>query len=320
MAFTGTIGHLEGVESPFSNAGGVVKTPEDVEVMARTGVGYVEAGSFTVEPRLGNAVDPEHPELGEQFKVYDHNPESGYTHNSLGMPNKGVDWLSGVLPEMLDVAHGHGKPLMVNVAPVSGEPGLELYDIVGRLLYQEVDGVIINGGCPNVKDNDGDNHAILSQDPTGSTEVAEMLSVYRHEFPGKLWYRVSPQSSPDKLLEVALGVISSKAYSAVLTPNTWPVDIPRDEDGKKLIEVDLGKCGQSGPATFGAALGQAYLWSEALKGSGVDVIQSAGIVNAGALEHALTAGAVAAAGTTFFYESQNGWRQDVGRMLTDLAS
>jgi len=41
MAFDGRIGHLEGIESPFSNAGGVVKTVEDVAVMALTGVGYI---------------------------------------------------------------------------------------------------------------------------------------------------------------------------------------------------------------------------------------------------------------------------------------
>ncbi|MDZ7786120.1 MAG: hypothetical protein U5L95_03300 [Candidatus Saccharibacteria bacterium] len=56
MAFKGEIGHLEGFESPFANAGGVVKTMHDVEIMANTGVAYIEDGSQPLLPRLGNAV------------------------------------------------------------------------------------------------------------------------------------------------------------------------------------------------------------------------------------------------------------------------
>lgn len=41
--FNELIGGLENVESPWGNAGGVVKTIEDVERMARTGVGWIEA-------------------------------------------------------------------------------------------------------------------------------------------------------------------------------------------------------------------------------------------------------------------------------------
>ncbi len=53
------IGHLDNLESPWGNAGGVIKTVEDVAHMAATGVGWIEAGSYTLEARKGNAIDPE---------------------------------------------------------------------------------------------------------------------------------------------------------------------------------------------------------------------------------------------------------------------
>ncbi len=320
MAFVGRVGHLEGIESPFSNAGGVVKTIEDVAKMALTGVGYIEAGSYTLEPRLGNAVDPEYPELGEQYKVYHHDPELGLTHNSLGMPNKGLDWLIGVLPDMLDVAHAHNKPLMVNIAPVSHEPSDELYNMAGILLENGVDGLIINGGCPNVKDTTGGNHAILSRNPEASREVAEVLSPWARTHGRKFWYRVSPQESPETLYAVASGVLDTSVYSAVLSPNTWPVKVPEDMDGNKILQIPLEQCGQSGDAMAGPAEYQSMQWRHALRGSGIDVIQSSGIMDARGLDRALRIGAVAGAGTTFFYESQNGWQQDVDRVLSELAT
>src|SRR5579885_3518334 len=112
--FSGRIGHLEDIQSPWGNAGGVVKTVEDVERMAKTGVGWIEAGSYTLEPRPGNGPNGE--------RVYYHNPETGETFNSLGMPNKGMDVVETEIPEMAHIARTHNKKLVVNVAPVSADP------------------------------------------------------------------------------------------------------------------------------------------------------------------------------------------------------
>jgi dihydroorotate dehydrogenase len=57
VSFSGHIGHLEGIEQPWGNAGGVVKTPEDVERMAKTEVGWIEGGSYTMERRSNNRPD-----------------------------------------------------------------------------------------------------------------------------------------------------------------------------------------------------------------------------------------------------------------------
>jgi hypothetical protein len=89
--FNGKIGHLEDISYPWANAGGVVRTVEETEAMAQTSVGWIENGSHTISPRLGNAVNLEHPELGAQLIVYTHNPVTGETGNSKGMPGAGID-------------------------------------------------------------------------------------------------------------------------------------------------------------------------------------------------------------------------------------
>lgn len=104
------IGNYE-LESPLFNAGGVVKTVENVRMMASTGVGAVLLGSYTLEPRVGNSPNGE--------TVYYHDRAAGTTYNSLGMPNKGIKEVARDLPEMIKIAHDLGKPVVLNVAPVS---------------------------------------------------------------------------------------------------------------------------------------------------------------------------------------------------------
>ena len=162
--FHGKIGHLEGIESPFGNAGGVVKTVEDVEVMARTGVGWIEAGSYTLESRLGNAWNPETQQMDRV--VYYHDAQAGKTYNSRGMPNKGFDVVEAELPEMVRIARGYSKPLVVNIAPVSDNPVEEVKEMTARAYEQGVDAVLVNAGCSNVVSEDGGRHELRSHHPS----------------------------------------------------------------------------------------------------------------------------------------------------------
>ena len=134
--FNGRIGHLEGIESPWANAGGVAKTVDDVEHLAKTGIGWIEDGSQTLEGRLGNAYNPEHPELGPIRKVYHHDPKTGRTFNSFGMPGKNIDVWSGAIPEKVKIAESHGKKFVQNVAPVSDSPAAES-EILVRTAYSK---------------------------------------------------------------------------------------------------------------------------------------------------------------------------------------
>jgi dihydroorotate dehydrogenase len=317
MGFDGRIGHLDGLESPFSNAGGVAKTVEELARLAYTGIAYAEDGSHVIEKgRKGNAYNPE---TGEYDRVvYHHDPVTGETHNSLGMPGPGIEAVEADAAERIDVLHGNGKKYVLNIAPLSKDPVSEVKELVTRGYEMGADAVIVNGGCPNVEE-DGNNHPILSRNALMSRAVLSGLTEVTYKYQ-PVWYRISPQETFADLKAVAEGVIASRAVSAVLVPNTWPVDVPLKANGERLLDIDMPKCGLSGPVTLPDVLAQVIWWVHALKGTKIDVVASGGITNARALKQALDLKAVAGAGTTFFYESQRGWQEEVDRMLTELAS
>lgn len=317
MAFRGEIGHIEGIESPWSNAAGVAKTLEEVALLARTGVGYIEDGSHCLEARKGNGWNPETGQRDR--KDFDYNPETGEMHNSLGMPGYGMDALEAEMPEKLAVAHAHRKPYVLNVAPVSIEPGKESLELIRRGYAAGADGVLLNAGCPNVKGEDGQPHKPLSKSPRDFGRVLDFLgqSGVRE---GSLWVRISPQDSFGDMNLLCSYIKQSRVVSAVLTPNTWVVPMPSGPDDKPLLEVDVPSVGKSGPAVARDALVQMEWACTALSGSKVDVVCSSGIIDAGGVQRALGKGAVGAAGSTFFYISENGWADDTNHMLRDLAA
>ncbi len=308
--FNGRIGHLYGIESPWGNAGGVVKTVEDVEQMARTGVGWIEGGSYTLEERAGNGANGE--------RVYYHDPARGETFNSLGMPNKGMDAVEAEIPEMSKIARSYHKKLIVNVAPVSEEPVKEAVELIARSYAAGADGVVLNAGCPNVVLEDGGRHEILSYNPPGLAEV--LNGIYEARFDRPIMIRISPPENYAKAIDIFAVIRSSRVVSAVFDPNTWPGHKPLDTEKQPLLEVPGGVGGKSGPAMAFMSAKQTEWAVKELQGSGIDVVRSSGVMDATELQRSFDIGAVAAAGTTFFYESRNGWQEDVGRLLTDLAA
>lgn len=311
MAFEGRIGHLTEIESPWGNAGGVAKTIEDVQQLAHTGVGWIEAGSYTLEPRVGNSPDGE--------KVYDHNPETGLTHNSLGMPNKGFDVVETQIPEMLNIAHSLGKQLIINVAPVTEDPLNESIELVSRAYEAGADAVLLNAGCPNVRNADGSSHEILSHNITCLKTVLGGLKKTTQKYAQPIMLRLSPfETNGHKRLQAAQAVWLSGVVSALFTPNTWPTSNPTSSEGGLLLDDSIKQCGRSGPATADAASEETQLLTSYLTKSSIDVIASGGIINARELQRRLDLGAVAGAGTTFFYESES-WAEDTNRLLSEMA-
>ena len=313
MAFEGRIGHLEGIESPWGNAGGVVKTVEDVEQMAHTGVGWIEAGSYTLESRVGNSPNGE--------TVYWHDEEAGATYNSLGMPNKGMDKVEQDIPEMAAIAHTHNKKLVVNVAPVQSMPTtvIETRELVSRAQTAGADAVLVNAGCPNVVTEDGGRHELLSRDPASLLIILAELGHMGLTQNSPIFLRTSPLETLEQTRAVADSIKSSLAVSAVFTPNTWPGHKPLDNNGEPILEVPNNIGGMSGPYMAAPAQRELVRMLKFLKDTDIDVVRSSGISNADELHRALGVGAVGGSGTTFFYESQSGWAEDTDRLLSDLA-
>lgn len=317
--FDGRIGHLEGIESPWANAGGVAKTLEENLSLAQTGIGWIEDGSQTADGRLGNAVDPEHPELGPTRKVYTHNAETGETGNSLGMPGNPIDIWASEIPEKVQIAETHGKAFVQNVAPVSNNPTSESMRLVERAYREGAHAVILNGGCPNIFSEDGGRHEILSRNPEEFYVVlAGLRQIVDRYHP--IFVRISPQATRNAMKSIMEVVIASGVVSAVFTPNTWPGYVPKDKHGNPILEVPGGAGGLSGPAVAHDADVQTRWAAEYLSGTKIDVVSSAGITTAAELKKRLRFGnVVAGAGTTFFYESKNGWADETSKLLHDLA-
>ena len=323
------LGQCEHLESPWGNAGGVVKTVDDVERMARTGVGWIEAGSYTLEKRYGNNRDPKtgeftiDPDTGQPIEVYHHDPNTGKTYNSLGMPQKGMDTVEAEIPEMAEIAHAHNKKLIVNVAPVTSDPASESQELVRRSYEAGADAVLLNGGCPNVWDKDGERHEILSTNAQASGQVLNKLRPIAEKFK-PVFYRISPPPSYSSLKAILRGVESSGAVSAVFVPNSFRVPIPCKK-GKKVLGIKGETAGMTGPATTKDTYKLAKWAKEILKSSNIDIVRSGGIadweaggVRAGdELRRTLALG-VLAAGTTFYYESED-WQEDTHKLLSSLS-
>ncbi len=308
------IGHLE-VDSPFGNAGGVVKRVEDVEKMAHTGVGWIEAGSYTIEPREGNGANGE--------VVYYHDSETGETFNSLGMPNKGIDAVALEIPQMAEVSHKFNKPLIVNVAPVSEEPVEESIELVRRSYEAGADAVLLNAGCPNVVTDDGGRHEILSHNVNAlSAVLAGLRTVISDKFP-PVFIRTSPMIEVKGVgrqrgTQIMQAIRQSGVAGAVFTPNTWPSHKPLDENEEPILEVPGGIGGKSGPATAQDASQETLLASYCMRGCDIDVVSSGGITTGRELAHRkLYSDAAAGSGTTLFYESQD-WEHAVDKLLWEF--
>ena len=305
--FSGSIGHLDNIESPWGNAGGVVKTVEEAALMARTGVGWIEAGSYTLEPRAGNGA---HGEV-----VYVHDAETGETYNALGMPNKGMDEVEKDIPEMARAAHRNHKRLVVNVAPVTHQPTVEAVELVERAYRAGADAVLLNAGCPNVISAQGEHHQILSYNLTALDLTLRSLkkTVDHHRRP--IFLRLSPYDSAISMQPAYQVVAMSGVVSAVFTPNTWSGQQPTGNQ----LDVPGGKGGKSGPAMAAEALHQTSMAANYLRNTPIDVVSSSGIINGRELLARLNLGAVAGCGTTFYYESMD-WRRDTDELLEELAA
>lgn len=312
------IADLDHLESPWGNAGGVVKKLEDVEMMARTGVGWVEAGSYTIEPRQGNRALAETSLTADQIIEdsvvdYFYDQATGETFNSLGMPNQGLDELIKQIPEMIKIVEAYGKKLVVNVAPVTTEPIAESVELVDRVLDAGAHKVLLNGGCPNVEDKAGGAHIPLSLHPQtfGKVLLAMIPVVQKHN--KKIGVRISPPSNYDQSKTTLRRIETARTVDCIWLPNTWPVG----NASSPLRRVPGGGC--SGPAWAPQARKELEWGAGILWGSSIDLISSSSIMTGRELAIRLKMGAVAGAGTTFYYESINNWADDTDKFLREFA-
>lgn len=293
--------------SILSNAAGTVKTLEQARKVARSASGAVRIGSYMREPRPGNS-----------GRVWWEPENKLFSLNSLGIPGPGYEALKKLVPQMADVAHAHGKPLVVSIAGTSPEE----YGVMAMLLDCGADMLEVNAGCPNLY-FEGTQKPILSYHPESLRDalqrVCKTIGESRME---RVGVKVSPyvydahsfehlgielKSMPPglEIFYETAEVVKESGVSHLIAINTIPNAYVLAEDGKPAInspEVPSGCGGLAGTIIHVIALAEVMRWRKALSLSKGTAVVAAGGIGAGwQVRNFLGDAAAVQVGTTFYH-------------------
>ena len=236
-------------EFPVGNAAGWCKSVSEVKALAQSTASFIVVGSITLKQRDGNPGN-----------VFNGDLYGGL--NSLGLPNPGIERIREIGPEMCQIAHKAGKPIIMSVA------GLTPYEFetLTRAAHKiGFDGVELNMGCGNIADEEERKPVISFRRKLvcASLEAASLgLSMTNAD-----WFvsvKVSP-TEPDRLKEIA-SAIPLFLVNTIVTMNTEVNCIDFRPDGRPVIDTPdkTGYAGGSGESVFHKALGQVHQWRACL--------------------------------------------------------
>jgi len=195
----------------IGNGAGTARTVFDVERLAASAVTRITVGSITLKARQGNM-----PQPGTGLYYFDSNTKSSV--NSLGMPNQGIDFYrQGVLSEMKKIAHGAGKTLWVSVAGFTPD---EFRDLAVICADEEVDGIELNLGCPNIHD-DGVSHGIFSHNIELCQEIFELIETELAYQGKEVGAKISPASN-SSVYRLSKAIDRYTCITEVMATNTLP--------------------------------------------------------------------------------------------------
>ncbi|MFA6006728.1 MAG: dihydroorotate dehydrogenase [Candidatus Paceibacterota bacterium] len=270
------------LEHPLMNAAGTCRLLEEVSQLARSATAAIMVGSITMEPRQGNG--------GNVYWV-----ESDYSLNSLGLPNRGIEYYGLKLPAMVAEAHAHGKPLFVSIAGFSAEE----YAIMSKIAFAGgADMVELNLGCPNVWQG-GMQKRIACFDPVLVANILRQVETWVGA-EAKIACKVSPYSDPFQLAQVAEVIGKSKLVKAVTTVNTFPNAFGLNGEAPRITPAG-GLAGMAGPALKPIGLGQVRQL-RALLPSTQQLIGVGGIIHSTGVREYILAGASAVQIATAYLE------------------
>lgn len=162
------------------------------------------------------------------------------------MPNEGIAYYRGHLPDMIRWVHTSGKACALNVAGFSTDEYVQLASMGSEA---GIDFVELNFGCPNVSEN-GTQKPIVSFDPDA---IEEIITAVGEATDVPLLCKLSPYSNPAELARVAETIGGTGRVAGVTTSNTFPNGLMM-EGGEPVIASGTG--GVSGNAMLPIGLGQ----------------------------------------------------------------
>ena len=276
------------------NAAGTIKSMLDVErACGNNAMTAITVGSITVKPRKGNIKD------SGNGRVYYFDENGGWSLNSLGLPNYGIEEYMKQLPFMARKAHGAGRELRVSVA---GESPQEYADLTDECHKCCADVVELNLGCPNVWGADGAQKPIPSYRPELTKRI--LLTVRSILKNGrKVDVKISPVEEPSTLRELALVFANSNCVDNVVGTNTIPNHDRMGSDFAPALSFNNGNHlgGLAGSELYSESLRVHKKMCEHLPQE-IGYIAVGGISNGGAVFRHCQLGAVGFQSGTGYYQ------------------
>jgi len=180
------------------------KTIDDAKVLASSAAGAIVIGSISVKPRKKNS--------GQNYWLH---KEQFFSLNSYGLPNGGIKYYKDALPEIVKIAHSHGKPLIANLV---GFSNAEFGELISLAEKSGADIAELNFGCPNVWD-EGYQKRIVSYHASLVKETLDFIKKQKPKI--KISVKISPLP-PDILREVAKVIAGSGIVQIITATNSYP--------------------------------------------------------------------------------------------------
>lgn len=200
---------------------------------------------------------------GNRGTTYDHDPETGETVNSMGLPGIGIEAATPIIKEFSQRYRDAGKLLIVGVSTLRGDDALEvLPELVERTFEAGAPVVEVNYSCPNIVIAGGGRKPLLGYDLDAmlaargaivgrvgtSARVQEKLPPYIGEYVAMM-----PAVAASYEPEQRLGNVGVSGFNTI-------IGTERMRDGKPVLrviadvdgeEVITHAGGLSGPAVAG---------------------------------------------------------------------
>ncbi len=218
-------------EVPWGNAAGCCKSEREVRRYSEAGMKRVEYGSILPHQWDGNPGDN-----------VAHDPASGASINSRGIPDAGIDAQLAHLPALRLLANRNGAQFWVNISASPKKPvDPNDYYMMARKLRESgaCDGITANKSCGNLM-FEGKRKPIICYDKLLYEDCVVALKQGAGDLP--VAEKIAPITDPG-VLETLVDIDVRRGVEWIVAANTFANCYLEDTGGHPLIPMVLGGLG-----------------------------------------------------------------------------
>jgi len=262
------------LDLPITNAAGVwCTTKEELEDLGKSMAGAIIFKTMTKKPRQGNPKP--------RFFA-----EKGYSVNSMGLPNLGVDYYCQIAPSLKK----YHKPLIASIAGFTEDEFAELFDKVD---HSSFDGAEINLSCPNLAGK-----GIFAYDQNISFRILKKIMKKRK---GIVGVKLPPYNSRSEIEMMAKKLVDLGVDYITLI-NGYPLGCMIDYQKEAMrIRPNMGIGGLGGEVVKPISLAQVALFNYFSQGK-LGIIGAGGVSKGSDVYEYILAGASAVAVATALHQ------------------